>query len=122
MMKVAKMMMTSPISTTSPISEIDAARRHLLKCRERLAEVRTLRSRISDTVDRMLVDLAIEDATTALLAALSWAWDTQHRARAIEMGGVPINVVQVERRPVIGYADGFPYHGKKPVPTYVPAS
>lgn len=81
MTKVSKTMMTSPISTTLPISELTTARHYLAKCQQNLAETRAMKARVKDVVDRLLLDLAIEDHTHALLAALSWAWDAQLRMR-----------------------------------------
>jgi hypothetical protein len=74
------MMATYPTSMTSTISELEQARHYLAKCQQTLSETRAMQARIKETVDRLLLGLAIEDHTNALLAALSWVWDAQQRA------------------------------------------
>lgn len=63
-------------------TETERARRNLLRCRERLVEMRALLARIpvDQTTNRIMAGCAIEDATTAFCSALSWAWDAQQRA------------------------------------------
>lgn len=77
--------MTFPIlvnSMTNLQTEAERARRNLVRCRDRLAEIRRLYAGIPLVYvsQRIMAGCALEDATTAFCSALSWAWDAQQRA------------------------------------------
>jgi hypothetical protein len=99
------------------VTELERARQHLCQRQDGLRRARAMGIRPGE-----LIDSAMRRIEADYLAALSWVWDAQERERAVQLDGVLISVVRVQRRPVIGYGDGYPYHGARPVPTYVAPS